>query len=265
MSTLESDSVSRSDCQPWRDEETLRYYYYERQESLADIGRRLGVSDVSIGKWMEEYGLERRGAVESHMTDAPDTLTSESKLRELLVGQELTHEEVGERVGVSQSNVTKYAQLHGIESVHETSVTLTCAWCGESFDTGAWRGKGRENVFCDDTCQGQYYSEHRSGENHPAYKGGHARELYHAIANAYQDCCVMTVSNRYRKDNPECYKCGEVPDTYLDAHHIVPLMAGGTNEDYNLMSLCRSCHNTADAWIRKRVDRPILEIVDGER
>ena len=40
----------------------------------------------------------------------------------------------------------------------------------------------------------------------------------------------------------QCYREGRI--TMMDeVHHIVPVSRGGTNEDSNLMSLCRSCHN----------------------
>lgn len=40
----------------------------------------------------------------------------------------------------------------------------------------------------------------------------------------------------------QCYREGRM--TPMDeVHHIVPVSRGGTHEDSNLMSLCRSCHN----------------------
>lgn len=49
---------------------------------------------------------------------------------------------------------------------------------------------------------------------------------------------------RYVKAHPlceECLKQGKfVP--VEEVHHIKPLSQGGTNDEYNLMSLCQSCH-----------------------
>ena len=51
--------------------------------------------------------------------------------------------------------------------------------------------------------------------------------------------------DRHAKEHPLCEKClteGRV--TMMDeVHHIVPVSRGGTHDDSNLMSLCRSCHN----------------------
>lgn len=53
------------------------------------------------------------------------------------------------------------------------------------------------------------------------------------------------VRERYVKKHPLCEKCLKegryVP--VKEVHHILPISKGGTNEESNLMSLCRSCHN----------------------
>jgi 5-methylcytosine-specific restriction endonuclease McrA len=40
--------------------------------------------------------------------------------------------------------------------------------------------------------------------------------------------------------SPSCARCGSTVD--LEAHHIVPLASGGTNELSNLLTLCHDCH-----------------------
>ena len=52
------------------------------------------------------------------------------------------------------------------------------------------------------------------------------------------------VREHYVSAHPLCESC--LKDGRLvpveEVHHIVPLSQGGTNDDENLMSLCRSCH-----------------------
>lgn len=52
------------------------------------------------------------------------------------------------------------------------------------------------------------------------------------------------IRDRYVKKHPLCELCQKegrfVP--VEEVHHIVPLSEGGTNDEENLMSLCRSCH-----------------------
>jgi 5-methylcytosine-specific restriction protein A len=55
---------------------------------------------------------------------------------------------------------------------------------------------------------------------------------------------------------PLCQMCKEagllVPAT--EVHHVVPLADGGTDDEANLMPLCKSCHSrftAGECWGRK--------------
>ena len=51
--------------------------------------------------------------------------------------------------------------------------------------------------------------------------------------------------DRYAREHPFCERCfAEGRMTPMDeVHHITPVSCGGTHDQDNLMSLCRSCHN----------------------
>lgn len=53
------------------------------------------------------------------------------------------------------------------------------------------------------------------------------------------------IRERYVLKHPYCEQClKEGRMTPVDeVHHKVPVSRGGTNDEVNLMSLCRSCHN----------------------
>lgn len=53
------------------------------------------------------------------------------------------------------------------------------------------------------------------------------------------------IRERYVSKHPLCERCLAEGKTVPveEVHHILPLERGGTNEEKNLMSLCRSCHN----------------------
>jgi 5-methylcytosine-specific restriction protein A len=62
------------------------------------------------------------------------------------------------------------------------------------------------------------------------------------------------VRTRYVHKHPLCEMCLK-QGRYVaveEVHHIVPLSEGGTNDESNLMSLCRSCHEKIH---RERGDR----------
>jgi len=55
------------------------------------------------------------------------------------------------------------------------------------------------------------------------------------------------------RDNHRCARCGK--NSRLHVHHKVPTRFGGTDNDYNLETLCPLCHSFAD--YRYREDRGI--------
>ena len=62
------------------------------------------------------------------------------------------------------------------------------------------------------------------------------------------------IRTRYVHKHPLCEMCLK-QGRYVaveEVHHIVPLSEGGTNDESNLMSLCRSCHEKIH---KKRGDR----------
>ena len=62
------------------------------------------------------------------------------------------------------------------------------------------------------------------------------------------------IRDRYVRKHPLCEQCLK-EGRYVAAeevHHIVPLSEGGSNEEKNLMGLCRSCHEKIH---RERGDR----------
>lgn len=67
------------------------------------------------------------------------------------------------------------------------------------------------------------------------------------------DASWEQISFRQRKQASECYMCDKTAvenGRELDVHHLVPLMAGGDNGDWNLTVLCRSCHQKAESYTR---------------
>lgn len=93
----------------------------------------------------------------------------------------------------------------------------------------------------------------RTGQDHPNWRGG--KHLIDALRKQLRPSW-WTVRDDARAD--ECYMCG-ASGCKLDVHHIVPLSAGGTNGNWNLMTLCESCHRTAEAYTRQfDALRPVL-------
>lgn len=72
------------------------------------------------------------------------------------------------------------------------------------------------------------------------------------------------IRQRYVKNNPLCEKCFKkgILKAVEEVHHIKPLSKGGTHDECNLMSLCKSCHSkvtvkSGDRWNKDNKKSPI--------
>jgi len=72
----------------------------------------------------------------------------------------------------------------------------------------------------------------------------------------------------YKRDKYKCTICGASPATDspydLEVDHYVPFSHGGTDEDSNLRTLCRSCNRGKgnDEALNKTLDRDLLNLLD---
>lgn len=89
------------------------------------------------------------------------------------------------------------------------------------------------------------WMEGLTGQDNPNWRGG--KSIYDSVKKQLHGPSWQTARKRHRGD--ECESCGE-SSGLLDLHHVVPLLAGGLNEEWNYMTLCRSCHNSAEWYTR---------------
>lgn len=95
-----------------------------------------------------------------------------------------------------------------------------------------------------------------TGQDHPLWRGG--KSVYDAVKKQLPGPSWNTLKDRYRES--ECAMCGatqDEADRALDVHHIVPLLCGGTNEEWNFITLCMSCHHRAE-WYTRDILNPVL-------
>lgn len=124
-------------------------------------------------------------------------------------------------------------------------VTRECHVCGESVTRKPIDFKG-ERCFCSKECFSSWQSGIKRGSGNPAWKGG--KGLVDATRSALGKQSWNRIAKQKRESvSHECEKCGETPSARkLDVHHIIPVATGGTNESWNLMALCSSCHKTVE-------------------
>jgi hypothetical protein len=91
-----------------------------------------------------------------------------------------------------------------------------------------------------------------TGQENPNWRGG--KDIYDAVKKQMPGASWNIIKRRHKAD--ECQNCGTSES--LELHHIIPLMDGGTNEPWNLMTLCESCHHKAE-WFTRSFSSPVLK------
>lgn len=142
------------------------------------------------------------------------------------------------------------------ENPQYNPVTVECANCGAEKQVKRVVAEKKENHFCNYDCYGDWCSEHRTGGDHPRWKGG--GEFYYGPNWRTQR------RKRLEYDGYECQRCGISKaeslaefGQKLEVHHRKPVrehheQADGdpdweqVNALDNLVTLCIRCHRKVE-------------------
>lgn len=257
MSDLDSDKVSRTDCTPWRDEETLRYFYWDKKYSLLETAEATGCTEGTVSKWCGRLGVETRDAQEARNTGTPEELESESWLRTEYREKGRTCADIADSVGVTSLTVSNWLRRHDIPTrpanARRDRVTLSCGNCGEEYEAIRCRS---DSKYCSHEC----YIEDMEMPSGPDHWSWRETPEHRPNGDEWDD-----LRERIReRDGYECSMCGVEEsdmDRELDVHHLNrvrdaddPRAAANAN-DSELVALCRSCHRRAERYA------PLLPVV----
>lgn len=92
---------------PWRDKETLAEYWYDESITLEEISDEFGCGEVTIHRWVERFGLERR---QSHGGPWEDG----ELLFDLYWNEKLTQSEIADRFDCQQPTIHRWMEKHDI-------------------------------------------------------------------------------------------------------------------------------------------------------
>lgn len=218
----------------------LKTEHHDNQRPLADIANELGTDASTVAKMCRDEGVGTRSYSQARKTVWESK--SEQEREEMV---KAAHEKTRQLVESGEHNF----QDPGFERV------LTEEFLNRSKDSPPkelfewWNGKEhlRKEFGAKGAANRQKNGmEGKTGQDNPNWRGG--KSIYDAIKKQLHGKSWSYLKNKFRKD--ECYNCGE-ENAQHDLHHIIPIMCGGTNEKWNLMTLCSSCHRKAELFIRQ--------------
>lgn len=252
MSDSDPDKVSRTDCSPWRDAETLRHFYHGKEYSLLETANAIGCTEGTVSIWCGKVGVETRDASDARDAGTPDQLKDESWLRDEYLSEGRTCADLADQLGVTDLTVSRWLRRHDIPTrpAHKPAkerVTITCHNCGDDFDTLPSRADRAK--YCSRGC---YYDgmDMPTGEDHWSWK----ETPDHRPAG--EEWVELRRQVRER-DAYECQVCGVAEsdmDRQLDVHHLRRVRdrddarAQVTADAENLVALCRSCHRRVERY-----------------
>ena len=105
-----SEAQTDGDIEPLKNPQWLEDQYWSRGKTLVEIGNELGVADVTVISWMERHGIERRETTSSEVQSDGniEPLKDPKWLEEQYVENELSANEIGEKLGVSKTPVLRH-------------------------------------------------------------------------------------------------------------------------------------------------------------
>lgn len=135
-------------------------------------------------------------------------------------------------------------------------VGLTCGECGSEFEVKRHQASFRKH--CSNACAGRARSRLPPEEN-PMYRDGQSLQLYTTLRQALNDE-AWRITRKRITDGAACELCGELADGRAHhTHHIIPILAGGTNADELLMPLCGGCHKRVEQYTQRFAEYLFVE------
>lgn len=134
-------------------------------------------------------------------------------------------------------------------------VTAVCERCGGEYKVK--KAKQDTTRFCSRECQGRHLGETKdnSGRSNPAWEGG--KGGIEAVRRFLSDRSWHSIRKGYIEQAGDgCEMCGR-DDAQTQVHHIIPIAAGGTHDECNLLITCPSCHRKAEEYVAEDTE-PIL-------
>jgi transposase-like protein len=263
---------------PWRDKETLRLLYFDKEYSMSEIADELGCTLPTVQKWMVRNGIERRSKSEGMKKgeehhnywgtqQTPKELRDESWIRERHYGEGLMKADIAELLGCSVGAVHNAFGRFDIglnQDLYDGSkydLLNSDLWIREKYvEEEMTTGEIASEVGCSPVTVYRNLIRHDidvrtgreavgSGSDHHRWKGGETD---------YGSSWTRQRRRALDRDGDQCAVCGTTSEEHiqkrgcdLHVHHVTPFRKYGVenheraNRLDNLITLCRTHH---DQW-----------------
>ena len=207
------------------------YGHTMSEESKQELSKiRIGENNPMHGKTGEEnpmYGVTMsEDAIQKSIQNRPDMSGKNNPNYNSGQFMERRCNECGEFYQPNHGD-QKYCSFECVGNAFaEDTQTKFCEYCNQPFTP-----YNKDAQYCSVTCSNKDMARDKDMPN-----------FYWAIRQLLGNETWTETKQKYEQD--KCYKCGATENLHL--HHIIPVMAGGTNEEYNLMTLCSSCHKKVE-------------------
>ena len=232
-------------------EKELHDMYWNEGMTQREIGKVCGVSNVTVSRWIKEYGIKTRTGSESKMMGV--LIPSKSELMEMYLDQNMSMNEIAISVGVSLFSISTWMTQYKIKArTTSKSLLINTLMPSKSELEEMYIGKGMtlkeigKEIGVSSATVGLwmngYVIETRTlfdfvGENANAWKGGLSYEPY----------CIK-FNNKFkesirRRDDYICQLCGHeqlLGGIKLSVHHI---HYDKENCYPDVVALCNSCNS----------------------
>lgn len=198
----------------------------------------------------------------------------EEWLREQYWGNGQSTGQIAERCDVDRSTIVRWLNRHDIETRDKSEIDWSEVTAKareairEKYGEGGYLSKlweenrdeqtkvARQNAHKGTPAREKNGMAGATGQDNPNWRGG--KNVYDAVKKQLPNNWREVREESKRSDGYLCQNCGAIGKP-MHSHHIVPLLSGGTNEGWNAMTLCRSCHSKAERYIRQYPEfEPVL-------
>lgn len=156
-----------------------------------------------------------------------------------------------QEVFVPTGSRSKYCSLKC--RVEAKTQVVNCSICNKSYKVSRWHYKRSKTLMCMG-CYSSQTSEvwqQRVGDKHPQWRGGQTYWINGKKSTDPQGLRWKTQRDLAReRDKNTCQHC-KLEKAGLPVHHIIPYRISHSHALDNLITLCPSCHTTADLKIRE--------------